>query len=116
MRDGKAQQLAANGASRGAGVPCDGCPFLEPAKGKVRRLRKDADALLRLKAWGASRRELEVFVAKRRGEKVVCWAAELGISPRTAETHLRNLYRRLGVHTFIELEARLRAAEAETLE
>jgi DNA-binding CsgD family transcriptional regulator len=60
--------------------------------------------------WGASARELDVYAAKRTGAKALVVAGELGISPRTAETHLRNLYRRAGVHTFIELEAKLREA------
>jgi DNA-binding NarL/FixJ family response regulator len=62
----------------------------------------------KLRGWGCSGREVDVFLVKRRGAKIDVVADELGISPRTADTHLRSLYRRLGVHGLIEVETMLR--------
>lgn len=44
-------------------------------------------------------REVEVLRALARGFRYADIAFELGISPQTAASHIKNLYRKLGVHS-----------------
>lgn len=67
-----------------------------------------------LEAWGATDREIEIALAFRGGQKALAIAAMLGISDRTVEKHLENLYRRVGVGGIRELAERLRREAART--
>ena len=58
-------------------------------------------------AAGLSKRELEVFDFIARGYNSTYIANSLFISPNTARTHIRNIYRKLGVASREELLERL---------
>jgi DNA-binding NarL/FixJ family response regulator len=71
-----------------------------------------------LNAAGAARRrepddstltpqELRVVAAVRRGASMRDIAADLFLSPKTVEFHLRQIYRKLGVHSRTQLIAAL---------
>ena len=68
---------------------------------------EDEDARL-LKSLGASPREIDIFLASRPGLKLLAAAELAGMSVGTAKTHMALLYRRLNVHSFVELLDRLR--------
>ncbi len=53
-----------------------------------------------------SRRELEVCQLLVEGKAVKEVAAQCGISPKTAECHTRNVYKKLGVRSRVELVRR----------
>jgi DNA-binding CsgD family transcriptional regulator len=85
-----------------------------------------AQAQAELRAAGARRRadtdssaltaqELRVAAAVRRGASNRAIAAELFLSPKTVEFHLRQIYRKLGLHSRTQLAAAL-AARPETAE
>jgi DNA-binding CsgD family transcriptional regulator/PAS domain-containing protein len=63
-------------------------------------------------AWGLSAREAEVLAALAAGEALPRLARRLGISPRTAEKHLGNAYRKLEVGGRAEALAKILAAPA----
>ena len=67
---------------------------------------EDEDARL-LKSLGASPREIDIFLARRPGLKLLAAAELAGMSVGTAKTHLA-LHLRLNVHSFVELLDRLR--------
>ncbi|MDQ8185802.1 helix-turn-helix transcriptional regulator [Pelagicoccus sp. SDUM812002] len=50
-----------------------------------------------------TKREIQVFDLLLAGQSVPAIAAELGISQRTAEKHVQNLYRKKGVKSYSEL-------------
>ena len=52
---------------------------------------------------GVSQRELEVVGALKRGLRLSQIARSLGISAHTARNHLKRVYRKLGVHSQVEL-------------
>lgn len=56
---------------------------------------------------GLTSRERAVVVRVVSGDGTDGIAEALGISPRTVETHVRNAYRKLGVHSRTELRAEI---------
>ncbi|WP_180995287.1 response regulator transcription factor, partial [Raoultibacter timonensis] len=44
-------------------------------------------------------REFDVLVKLSRGQSVADISSELGVSENTAKTHIKNVYRKLGVHS-----------------
>jgi DNA-binding NarL/FixJ family response regulator len=75
----------------------------------ARRAREGADIAARL-----TRRERQVLEMLSAGLTVGQIASRIGISPRTVETHVTKLYRKLGVRT--RLQAVARAAELGIVE
>jgi DNA-binding CsgD family transcriptional regulator len=55
---------------------------------------------------GLTAREREIFARAVRGDGVRDIAADLVVSERTVETHLASIYRKLGVHSRLELVTR----------
>ena len=60
-------------------------------------------------ALGLSRRESEIIDALAGGERVAAIARTFSISTHTVRNHLKSIYRKLGVHSQIELLGHLRA-------
>ena len=73
-----------------------------PSMGK--NLNEEVLALL-------SEREQEVARAFSQGKAPDVIAAEFYISPHTVQNHFKSIYRKLGVHSKLELLRRLRTAE-----
>ena len=67
----------------------------------ARRARESADV-----AAGLSRRERQVLDLLSRGLTVGQAASRLGLSPRTVESHVAKLYRKLGVRTRLQAVSR----------
>lgn len=59
---------------------------------------------------GLSARENEVFTLLAKGSSSTDIQQALGISPNTVKTHLRHVYRKMGVHSLDELRALVDAA------
>ncbi|MHB1572076.1 MAG: helix-turn-helix transcriptional regulator [Deltaproteobacteria bacterium] len=73
-----------------------------------REVLRASSAKAALGRLGATERQIQLYLAKRKGGKLSAVAAELGIRYKTADFHLQALFRRLGVHGFVELEAKVR--------
>lgn len=73
-----------------------------------REVLRGVDVVSRLRSLGASPRQIQVFLARREGLREVDVADKLGISAKTVDHHIEHLYRRVGVHGALELEAKLR--------
>ena len=67
----------------------------------ARRAREGADVAARL-----TRRERQVLELLGEGLTIGQIASKLGISPRTVETHVAKLYRKLGVRTRVQAISR----------
>jgi DNA-binding NarL/FixJ family response regulator len=67
----------------------------------ARQAREGTDVLTSL-----SQREREVLVLLAEGATMRQMGRRLGISPRTVETHVGNLYRKIGVRTRVQAVAR----------
>jgi DNA-binding NarL/FixJ family response regulator len=80
-----------------------GALALEPPAPGDRRTVQDDHAL--------TPQELRVAAAVRRGASNRDVAADLFLSPKTVEFHLRQIYRKLGVHSRTQLVAALAARE-----
>lgn len=63
---------------------------------------------------GLSARENEVFALLAKGSSSADIQQSLGISPNTVKTHLRHVYRKMGVHSLDELHALVAAARSDT--
>jgi DNA-binding NarL/FixJ family response regulator len=70
----------------------------------ARRAREGADV-----AAGLTQRERQVLALVSEGLTVGQVATRLGISPRTVETHVAKLYRKLGVRTRLQAVSRAAA-------
>jgi DNA-binding NarL/FixJ family response regulator len=70
----------------------------------ARRARESADVLS-----GLTKRERQVLEMLSKGLTVGQVATRLGISPRTVETHVAKLYRKLGVRTRLQAVSRAAA-------
>ncbi|MEM1054304.1 MAG: response regulator transcription factor [Bacteroidota bacterium] len=71
--------------------------------------RRERDAASERTALGLTPREQEVLGLIARGDTDAGMAAEMGVSPHTVQTHVKSLYRKLGVHS--RGEASRRAVE-----
>jgi DNA-binding NarL/FixJ family response regulator len=80
------------------GNAADGARGPLPADGDAR----DGDAAL-------SARERDIGAALLRGESVTKVARTLGLSVHTVRNHVKSIYRKLGVHSQLELVARLKS-------
>lgn len=61
-----------------------------------------------LEKHGASRRDIDAYLAKLKGDKSLVAGDDALMSPRTLEAHLLRLYRRFQVHSFEGLQAAIR--------
>ena len=100
---------AIDGLLQAVRAAADGEQLIDPATlerimrkvRRERRKRKQADAALA----ELTDREREVLERLARGERNDAIAASLGISPQTVQTHVRNILRKLGVHSKLEAVA-----------
>jgi DNA-binding NarL/FixJ family response regulator len=78
-------------------LPADDRPLLmdQLKEARIRRTRQDLLATL-------TRREREVIEAIARGATTTGIAHELGITPATVQTHVKNILRKLEVHSKVE--------------
>ncbi|MEZ0608529.1 response regulator [Fibrella sp. WM1] len=77
-----------------------GQTYLPPIYFEQREARQQG-----LDSTGLSAREAEIAVFIASGISTQQIAEQLCLSPRTVETHRKNIYRKLGVHTNVELAA-----------
>jgi two-component system nitrate/nitrite response regulator NarL len=78
-------------------LPVDELPLVSDQlrDARLRRVQHDRLAALTL-------REREVLAAVANGRPTVAIALQLGISPATVETHVKNILTKLGVHSKVE--------------
>ncbi|MEG0418450.1 helix-turn-helix domain-containing protein [Gordonibacter sp.] len=55
------------------------------------------------KTWGMSKREMEVLDLLLKGRNTQYISTQLFIAPGTTKTHIYNIYRKMGIHTKMEL-------------
>jgi DNA-binding NarL/FixJ family response regulator len=96
--------------SRGAGDPERGSAEQGPAaaQGPAQTVRQKVEARL-------SQREREILRAVSAGQRVASIARLLGISPHTVRNHLKAIFRKVGVHSQLELLGHLHAQETVTV-
>ena len=63
--------------------------------------------IIRVKDFGITKREQEIIVALLHGKSNKELAETLFVSEKTIETHLANIYRKVGVKNRLELFSRL---------
>lgn len=78
-----------------------GLPFSPPVARKVRTFFTGPQI-----DYGLSSRELEILQCMERGAKIKEVAEKLYLSPHTIDSHLRNIYQKLHVHSGMEAVAK----------
>lgn len=102
---------AASTPAQTAPDPCPPTP-LHQSRASSQPLLRAATCTTLAATHGLTDREYDALVLLSRGQSVADISAALGISENTAKTHIKNVYRKLGVHSKQDIIEMCREMEA----